>query len=304
MSELIKRPELPARKHRVSKAERPLLAEHCRKMVRDGLMMENLGPLNIAAAVHNIKEYGLHEEYGRESWDETVQGEFGLSLRQAQKYYRIGEQLSLFVGGGVITQESMIEDLALSKYSTRIGINKLDALARCRDGIRRLLTSTNDAELDALFAELKSGGLELLEQSNTRRKTELKTALTKRFGPTNPASDTDLSALGKLAAREFDQLAQAADRLLRAARSRPPEDLRRSVRFRKLAQRIYNRMRELDEIRMELAQFIDDQVATAGAIIRRAQDPEDAEYTDTDPITDEEIDNILAPNGVLREVEI
>lgn len=272
---LIKRRGLPEGKMVLDQADVPMMLEHCRKMIRDGATSQIFGILNMAAALYNFNKFKLwkNTDDPYESFEDAVDGEFGISKRHAYRYAEIGEQISsVIAGGGCVTQRMIEEQMSRALYETRFGFRKIRELARTQDGIQRLLTAKNEEDLEELMTSLKDGAQEIRAEMDAKPKTALKSAMNKRYSMQNPPEQTDITILFSATIRQIDELNRKYLAKLQAAvTSIPPDMLRTSLKYPKKAQAMWNALREMEARLLEIAGIWPDQVGEVGKMLTQVR---------------------------------
>jgi hypothetical protein len=265
-NKLVEKRGLPQGKSILDDSERAAMAEHCRKLVRDGAASQIYGVLNIAAAMFNINQFELWKELDADSFVSLAQDQFGFNKTQAYRYVEIGSKLSDALGGGTVLQRQIESLMERQIFQTRQGLSfrQIHTLSKATDGMHRLLQAKSDDDLSGIISDLKKGANEIRAEIDSKPKTELKAAMSKRYSATNPPDQTDITVLFTALIRQLEEInTKYLRKLYDAVRAIPPEYLRNSKKWPAKAQQTWNQIRVMEELLAGVAEVWPDQVAMA-----------------------------------------
>jgi hypothetical protein len=249
-----KKTGLPEGKLDLTETETRALIEHSKKLIRDGLISHVWSVLNIAAACYNVRKFRLFKEMAYDSFEDAIQQEFHLAKTQAHRYAEIGERLSDAFGGGCITQRMIQDRMERDVFESRLGFRQIHTLARTSEGIQRLLTAKSDQDIRDLLDDMHEGADAIRSELESKPKTALKSALSKRYDEMRPPTPTDLNMLFTAVARQIEDLnTKYLSRLRQACRALSADAYKGSSKYPRKAQRVWVLVREMNEMLREIA---------------------------------------------------
>lgn len=255
---LVTRPPLPAGKTELeAPGERQAVWNHSMIMYRDSAVKVVEAYVMRAAAIYNINEFKLFRELGFDTFEQFCEGGLKLSRMHANRYRQIGEGLSDYLGGGVITMQMITDRVPAHVLKGKVTLEMLETLSKAEDGMTKLLTTKSDAEvqdvLDPFVHTVKT------KHQRESRTSDKRLAFSKKYTDMNPPTQSDLTMLLDGAERSCEKNNQLLRKLRNAAQSYPnPDLLAKGSKYPARAARVYAKMRETIELYLALSEVIPD----------------------------------------------
>ena len=247
-----KKGALPVNCEEFTEAQIRQAVEHCRKMLRDGMLSTTLAVMNTAVALYNLEKFKWFERLGPEgdhykSFAACVAGELNMTPRHAKRYVEIGSAVATALGGGFISQQQVESLLERRVLQGKIGFRNLHLISQTAKGMNDLLSSNDADDAYTLIEKIRKDSQDLKFEAERKPKTALKALRSNRFNSTNLPTQAHMTTAINTLIRQINNVSSNhAAYLVRAVEVLPEGDpMRESKKHRRQMQEVWNALRRL-----------------------------------------------------------